>query len=114
MAMLAITVVDSELRMPLDLAVSSDAYKEILHTYKYGKLTILAILMQDIELDGEESIKVWRTADGRLIVSGDGNEFIAGKDFPGGRVSSNQDSRRKDQFDHLRPAPPRDIQETDI
>lgn len=116
MATLAITVIDSELKMPLDISVESKDYVEILSSYKVGPLKLLAILMQDIDLDehGEESIKIWRLEDGRLIMNGDVHEFIVGKDFPGGRVSSNQNTGRKDKLNDLHPTEPRDVQETDL
>lgn len=116
MAVLAITVIDSELKMPLDISVDSKDYTNILNDYRVGKLELLAILMQDIDLsdEDEESIKVWRLKDGRLVMNGEVNEFIIGADFPGGRVSAHQDSGWKNKLDPLVPRTPRDFQETDI
>ncbi len=114
MTMLSVRVIDSEYRLPIDITVSASAYPEFLRSFKLQHMRVLAVLIQDIDLDQGTTMQVWLLSNGKLAIDGEVYEYIARASNPQAGVSANAVGGRKNQLDHLRPTETRGLSEADI
>lgn len=98
-AIVEVTLVEDQLRMPIGVRMEFKDYCSLLNKFSHGRLKVLAILMQDISDDGVE-LKVWLLSNGTIVHKQE--DFYAhitnpkAWDLPKARVYPNSGGRRPD------------------